>query len=586
MSDNATVPMLAPDGSSGDMPSSSVPDAIQAGFTPAVALNSPDGKLGYVPAQRLNEALKAKFTPANPNSEGTYKMVGPNGSISVPYSNVEAAKMGGYAVAGEDSDRYDKDSTPKIGLQKSFDINTSTRPDEPLGATALKSVVHGAGQMFVHPLDTLAGAAHLAGQAVTGNATGAAAEMATPIVQDYQDAGGGGKGTAYAATKFAGTAFGNMAAGETVAPILGRAAEFAPQEGIVPASSAAVRSVGHQLLPSIVDGPTESLLTRGIKPGKNNVNWNADIQTAAPLIKSAEQQLGHPIQGVDDALTATNLAKKQVWQQYQQRLGPAAAQGAVIDGNQIADAMMNSIDARTAAQNPGLIAKVKATADTYRRPIPLSQAEDFLQSANKDLTNYYAKNKVGQQVAQNDPEMASTVAEGNALRAGLYNKLDQLTGPGAAQIKQAYGSLSNVEKELTGRQLVAARQNPESLSEQLSTVAGAGKIVKGIVTASPGDILEGAQNIGVSRALKARNSSDEMITRAFAKAKPASPFPQPTFRPVAGLLPAQAQGNQLPYYPQMTPDEQLVAFQHALRQSMPLKALPAKVQPIPLPPPQ
>lgn len=388
------------------------------------------------------------------------------------------------------------------------------------------------------------------------------------------------------------------------------------------AALATTKTVGSKLVPSLVDGPPESLMTRAIKPGKNNVNWNADVQTAMPLMKSAEQQLGQPIGGIDDALEAADLAKKQVWQQYQARLGPAAQQGATIDGNAVADAMVNSIDKRTALQNPGLVERVKATADTYRGPLSLNDAEDFLQSANKDLNNYYAKNKVGQQVALNDPEMASTVAEGNALRTALYSKLDQLSGPGAAQLKQAYGSLTNIEKELYGRQLVAARQAPESLSEQLGTISGAGRIVKGVATMNPGDILEGAQNIAVSRALKARNSSDAMIARAFQKAQPATPFPMPSSPRFAGLLergpiqvsspaptpsapsapaigidattraqrlglllPEQTGGYELAYHPEMTPGERLAALQQLLRRSQPL-ALPAKATPLRLPPPQ
>ena len=66
--------------------------------------------------------------------------------------------------------------------------------------------------------------------------------------------------------------------------------------------------------------------------------------------------------------------------------------------------MMNSIDKRTALQNPDLAEHIASVADTYRRPLPLDEAEDFLQSANNDLHNYYAKNKVGQRVALGDRE--------------------------------------------------------------------------------------------------------------------------------------------------------------------------------------
>jgi len=499
-------------------------------------------------------------------------------------------------------------------IQKSFDENTKTSPNEPLLETGLKSVVHAIGSPFVHPEDTASGIVKSIPHMSATDPENPISQMVGATAQDYKEAGGGEHGAAYAGTKLAGSTFGNVALGEATGGALRAASDAAP--ALTDAATSAItkaKTVGNKLVPSLVDGPPESLITRAVKPAKNNINWNKDVGTALPLMKSAEQQLGHPVTGIDDAIDAAQLAKKGIWQQYQSRLGAAGQMGATVDGNQIADAMVNSIDKRTALQNPGLVDKVKAIADTYRRPLPLNDAEDFLQSANKDLNTYYTKNKVGQQVAMNDPEISSTVAEANALRNALYSKLEQVSGPGAAQLKQAYGSLTNMEKELYGRQLVAARQAPESLSEQLSTVAGAGKIAKGVLTASPGDVLEGAQNIAVSRALKARNSSDAMISRAFQKVQPATPFPIPASPRFAGLLergpiqmpspeitpsapsapaigidattraqrlglllPEQAGGKiPLPYYPEMSGGERIAALMQALRKNRPI-ALPEK----------
>lgn len=519
------------------------------------------------------------------------------------------------------------DSDTRNSIQKSFDENTKTSPNESLLETGLKSVVHGVGQAFVHPWDTAVAVAKSIPHMSATDPENPIAQMGAATAQDYQDAGGGKHGAAYAGTKLAGNTFGNVAVGEAAGPAFSLASDAAKATGLTDAASSALttaKTAAGKLVPSLVDGPPESLMTRAIKPGKNNTNWLPDVQKAAPLMKSAEQQLGHPIQGVDDALDAASIAKKDIWQQYQARLGPAAQQGAAIDGNEIADAMLKSIDKRTAIQNPALAQKVQQIADTYRRPLWLNEAEDFLQSANKDLNTYYTKNKVGQQVAMNDPEISSTVAEAQVLRNALYSKLDQLTGPGSAQLKQAYGSLTNVEKELYGRQLVAARQAPESLSEQLSTVAGAGKIAKGVFTASPGDVLEGVQNIAVSRALKARNSSDAMIERAFQAAQPAQPFPMPSSPRIAGLLergpiqmsappevggtpagyqppPFYADTDQMrlgrllparssapsipPYVPGMSAGERSAALNQWLRQRQQL-SLPANASAIQLPPPR
>ncbi|HXL23839.1 MAG TPA: hypothetical protein VOA78_15355 [Candidatus Dormibacteraeota bacterium] len=271
----------------------------------------------------------------------------------------------------------------------------------------------------------------------------------------------------------------------------------------------------------VKDPPPNQLLTKAVKPLASNTGWDSAIAKAAPDMKAAEVQLGHQITGVDDALTAVSIAKKGIWQQYADKLSaaqkamPNAPSMSTIDGNEIADAMIGSIDQRTALQNPDLVERIQKIADTYRRPMQLQEAEDFLQSANNDLHSYYAKNKVGRQVAAKDPATGYVVAEADQLRDSLYSTLDNLTGPGAADLKGRYGALSNVENELLRRKNVSARQQPDSMAEQLSMARAYGKIAVGVARMSPSSLLEGTQSLAAAKWLKTRGLTDSMITRAF-----------------------------------------------------------------------
>ncbi len=189
------------------------------------------------------------------------------------------------------------------------------------------------------------------------------------------------------------------------------------------------------------------------------------------------------------------------------------------------------------------ITEIQTVADTYRRPMSLDEAEDFLQSANNDLHSYYAKNKVGQQVAAKDPETGHVVAEADALRKELYDTLDNLTGPGAADLKQRYGALSNVEGELLRRKNVAARQQPQSLAEQLSMARAAGKIAVGVMRASPASLLEGTESLAAAKWLKERNTTDSIIGRAFEKVGDTGGRRTTPFAPGAGAVGALAAGK-------------------------------------------
>jgi hypothetical protein len=62
------IPMIAPDGTTGDIPSNRQQDALNAGFKLAVVMTSPDGRMGYVPRERAADAMKAGFKVGQPTT--------------------------------------------------------------------------------------------------------------------------------------------------------------------------------------------------------------------------------------------------------------------------------------------------------------------------------------------------------------------------------------------------------------------------------------------------------------------------------------------------------------------------------------
>jgi len=55
----STVPIFAPDGSIGDIPSEQLASAVKGGAKPGIHITAPDGSPGVVPADRLQDAVKA-----------------------------------------------------------------------------------------------------------------------------------------------------------------------------------------------------------------------------------------------------------------------------------------------------------------------------------------------------------------------------------------------------------------------------------------------------------------------------------------------------------------------------------------------
>jgi hypothetical protein len=289
--------------------------------------------------------------------------------------------------------------------------------------------------------------------------------------------------------------------------------------------------------------PVEGLV-RGLKPTAHRTGFASTLQRSLPELKATESALPNKkISGVDDLLAAIDIAKKRVWNQYQKIAGPNAK--AYADASPIADAMEASIPDQLKFEQPGVAKQLVKDASVYRKPLSVEQLESFLKTTNAQLDSYYAKNPLARRIAAGkNPDTAALEAKASAIRDVLYNALDA-EGEGGAprELKQRYGSLLEMERAAWPRRNVAARQQPESLSEQLGKWHGYGQAVKGGVKMLTGN-LSGAADIASGLAqkelaswVKEQQTTDALVRRAFENYN-GSPTPvqaPPPFQP-KGLL--------------------------------------------------
>lgn len=153
-----TIPMLAPDGTSGEIPAARMQDAIKAGFKPAVEMLAPDGKTkGYIPFDRGADAAKAGFKLSAPEAnlagEGVYAMWDDAGhKLAVPYSHVPIVRAQGYQF---DTNADQTGMTPGQRFQKDSATGLEPRGGWTNG-DVFRGAVAGVKNMFMHPLDTVA----------------------------------------------------------------------------------------------------------------------------------------------------------------------------------------------------------------------------------------------------------------------------------------------------------------------------------------------------------------------------------------------------------------------------------------------
>jgi hypothetical protein len=193
--------MLSPDGRSGDIPFKNVDAAKAAGFKVAVTMRSPDGLNGYIPAENVQAAAAKGFT-------------------MVPMDVPDAAKASYWDALTNPVGSGGRDQGLLGGALQ-------------VGGQAVKAMA----QPFLHPIDTLKGAAKVASDAViNGPAAAIGTDLVDPAVQQYmQDKQQGGN--ALAAENLGGQLLGNIEGGR----VMGAAVSgIKPSAALGPAGEAPV----------------------------------------------------------------------------------------------------------------------------------------------------------------------------------------------------------------------------------------------------------------------------------------------------------------------------------------------------------
>jgi hypothetical protein len=187
---------------------------------------------------------------------------------------------------------------------------------------------------------------------------------------------------------------------------------------------------------------------------------------------------------------------------------------------------------------------------------------------------------VQQAVAAADPETAHLIRENNALRNKLNEKLQELTGADAAELKKRYGALSTIQSEVVPRKNVIARQNPVNLAEQISYGRGMANIAKSAANMQFGDALSGAADLATTKLLKLRNDPNELIKLAFSKLEknPRAPYAQIQIRPPQPQIIPEAVQNQF-----KSPLQQLLPSPNQLQLPAP-RFIPQNAPAIRIPP--
>lgn len=364
---------------------------------------------------------------------------------------------------------------------------------------------------------------------ISGGAVKGAGFLANTGRLALEGAGSGGVyGLQTAASKEAGLSetAGDVATGAIIGALTSAAAGTVLKGGL-----GIYKAIKFAVKPEMIES-----LTRGIAPtGARAASFKQTAETVMPDLVYTAQKMGKDIatsaKPLDDLFDVINKAKSDLWGQFKSLMGSYGK--FEINGESIAKEIKASINARFLKQHPKEAAAINALADQYNRSMSLEETEASLESANKELHAYYAKNNVNRAIALGDPEIAHVVHEAAGLRKALENKFNELTGnPGEVKLlKQRYGALIETQTQLSKRQAVVARSKPFNLQETIHGPLAAGKVA---LSAARGDALgagSGALQYATSKLMKKVQTNEELIRKAFRAAKRNKLAAPPFFHP-------------------------------------------------------
>lgn len=264
-----------------------------------------------------------------------------------------------------------------------------------------------------------------------------------------------------------------------------------------------------------------------IVENKPNLRFSADgTEVVGELPKSIEQ--------FGEAIEQT---KGNIFRQYDALAQQAGDQGAKVPLDQTIQEL-RKLSADTVVQDlhPELAAYAQNVADRLaaRGEYTTTDAQRAVQNLNATLKSFY-QNPSYETASR--ASVDSLVA--NQLRAGLDNAIENAVAPGYQALKNQYGALKSIEKDVVHRAIVEGRKNTGGgILGRIADVASAEEVLRGLMTMRPGAVMTGAALKGWSSYVKWLRDPNRAVRRLFEAAEETPQVPSKSAVAATNVLPA------------------------------------------------
>jgi hypothetical protein len=290
----------------------------------------------------------------------------------------------------------------------------------------------------------------------------------------------------------------------------------------------------------------DSAIDKGLKPSvKKTAEKSQQFRTQArdafnvineyrPTLAREGEEAGVRLpENRAEMLDALQQAKKQLFNEYDNLTRESGEIGAKFDPTPILHRLDNI--SRDKAYNT----ETRAYAVKLMDEVGELKGENFgvvqerIKDFNSSLAGYY-EGRVNKSKARLDASVASL------MREITDTQVNSLTGGNWQGLRNKYGSLSAIERDLERQVAVEARKNAAGFFDITDIFTG-GDLTAGLLTANPALIARGVAGRGIKEAIKWVNNPNRYIKNAFELLNKQPVTKEMRVRPkIAGLLPERA----------------------------------------------
>lgn len=262
--------------------------------------------------------------------------------------------------------------------------------------------------------------------------------------------------------------------------------------------------------PTVKNKSSYSKMSGFNKKGNEAVRTIAERKDLINLVDETGESIPYPRNSAEFA-QAIEKTKESIFSQYNDMAVAAGDAGARFDSKPVINKIDKLINKKS---TPGEVVnaakRVRSDIVKLNGASP-AEVQDAIKYYNKSLEGYYA----GRSVSQANAEVNGSVA--NLLRKQIDDKIESAAGSGYQELKNKYGALKSIEKEVNHRAIVNARKNNKGLAD-LTDVFTTGDLFAGVITQNPALIVRGATGRVIKGAIKKVNDPDRYISKMFREA--------------------------------------------------------------------